>query len=280
MSEEIKDGQEAEVVEETQEQTQGEDTQPEELSTSEQPTEESEEATLPDDAKECTKEQFEKLKASNAELKRRLDEQGKLPSVLDFLGTPATQVPEQTRQQYVQPVQMPQVYSHSQQQEQSPSLIDEQGYVNSDVLKSQLEEAKIARQRAEDAEERARKVEERVARFEIDAQTQKLYESYPELDPGKEVFNRDAYDLVKNEVLSQLTTTGNRDALEAAKKMSRYFRTQPEQVKTKKVLEQRNQASVSGVTPMHNSGEDLSDLKVRSRRDPDAMTERLKRLGM
>lgn len=252
MPEELNQGQVEEVQEE---QPQMEETQ-EELSNSEQPEQEVPiEGELPEDAKERTRKEFEKLKAHNAELKKQLDERQNLPSVLDFLSSPQQGVPNEVKQQYMQPVQLPPVYPQmTPPVPQEQKLVDEQGYVNTDVLQRELEEAKRARQEAEQARRRAEEAEQRISRFEINQETQVLYNSYPELDPQSEHFNQDAYELVKNDLAAQLINTGKRDAMSSAQRMSKFFRTQPQQqAKTQKVLEQRKQVLVSGTQPRQDT---------------------------
>ena len=144
MPEEVK--QNGQVEEVQQEQPQGEEQQPEVMSTTEQPEQEvPREGELPDGVKERTREQFDKLKAEKAELKKQLDEYKKLPSVLDILGNPSDGVSEEIKDKYRQPapqMQMPQYPYYPQPQAQpEPSLVDEQGYVNADVLTKELEVA-------------------------------------------------------------------------------------------------------------------------------------------
>lgn len=263
--------------EEVVETPQGEE-QPEELSTSEEPAEVPQETDtqegeeLPEDAPKRTKEQFDKLKQHNAELKRQLEERKQLPSVLDFLGPSVPQVTPEVRNQYLQPQAPSQVTP-------APELVDEQGYVNADVLKSELALAKEARIKAEEAERRAVEAQQKILRYEQDAATVKLYEQYPELNPQDERFNQDAYDLVRNELTSQIVNTGNRDAIAAATKMSKFFRQQPP--KNEKVVEQRQQATTAtGTNTRQSSTIDLDELKIRSRTDPNAVAERLRRLGI
>jgi len=260
----------SEESEETLEQSESEE-QPEELSTSEEPTEDKE---LPDDTKKRTKEQFEKLKQHNAELKKQLEERKQLPSVVDYLNSPMPQVTPEMRERYAQPQPQPQ-----QQVAPEENLVDESGYVNADVLRRQLDQAKVAQQKAEEAQRRAMEAEQRISRFEQDAETKVLYQSYPELDPMSEQFNRDAYDLVRKEITDQIVTSGKRDSMGAADRMSRYFRQKEEKPQVKNpVVEQRSQASASGSKSRRNTGESLADLK--SRHDDNAIAERLKRLGM
>jgi len=253
------------------EEVQGEE-QPGEVSTPEEPTEAPQGEELPEDVRDRTREQFEKLKQHNKELseenKKLKGNSQPIPSVLDYL-TPA-QVPQYMPQpqQFVpqMPYQPPQV-SESQ-------LVDEQGYVNGDVLRRELDEAKKARQMAEQAERRAQDAENRISKFEQDAETKALYQSYPELDPLSEVFNHEAYNLVRNELTSQIVTSGRRDSMKAAENMSKYFRTQA----PTKAQEQRKQVATTG-TAQYQPSTDFEDLKRRSKNDPNAMLERLERSG-
>ncbi len=255
------------------EESQGEE-QPEELSTSESSAEEPQ-GELPEDAREKTKREFEKLKEHNkqlAEENKKLKGQSQpIPSVLDYL-EPAnmaqTQVPQYQPQYQNQP---------SPQTPEPEQLVDENGYVNTDVLRRELNEAKQARKEAEQAREEARSAASRISKYEQDSETQKLYEAYPELNPlSGELFNEEAYRLVRNELTSQIVSTGKRDAMKAASDMSKYFRTQAPA--NQKVIEQRNAVRTPGTTQRPPST-DLEALKLRSRTDPNAMLERLERSG-
>lgn len=276
MPEEISNGQEEQVLEGIQDEAQGEE-QPTDVSTVEEPTEapQEDEGQLPDEAKERTKREFEKLKEHNKQLaeenKRLKGSSQPIPSVLDFL---APQVPQPMQQfvPQVQPQHQPQY-----QPQPEPQLVDDQGYVNTDVLKKELAEAKQARLEAEEAKRRALEAESRVSRFEQDAQTKRLYEAYPELDPLNEGFDQEAYNLVKNELTAQIVNTGSRDALSAAEKMSKYFRKAPPA--NNQVLEQRRQATAVTGTTQRPPSTDFEDLKLRSRHDPDALFERLQRIN-
>ena len=271
-------------------QAQGEEQQPVEVSTTEEPTEvvqeETQEQDLPEDAKERTREQFEKLKAHNkqlAEEKRRAEEELQrlkgssqpIPSVLDYLSPVVPQVPQYVPQtpQFVPQMQYPQYSPQVPQQEEQ--LFDDGGYINQDVLRKELAEAKKAREKAEEAERRARDAESRISKFEQDNETKALYQAYPELDPLSGVFNQEAYEMVRDRLTSQLVQTGKRDAMKAAADMSKYFRKQePTQAQ-----EQRRQASAPGTTQYRPPATDFDDLKRRSANDPEALFERLKRIG-
>lgn len=261
-------------TEEALEPTQGEE-QPVDLSATEEPTEpieETQEAELPEDAKERTKREFEKLKAHNAELKRKLEARESIPSVLDYLEPgPVPQIPQVQVPQFV-PQYQPQYAPPAPQ----PQLVDENGYVNADVLQQRLDAVEKATKKAEEAERRANAAQDRISRFEQDAETKQLYQAYPELDPLSDVYNEKAYRLVKNELSAQIVSSGRRDAMKAAQDMSEYFRKTPPT--NKKVLEQRKQVAQPGTTQRPPST-DFEDLKLRSRFDPEALAERLERIN-
>lgn len=278
---EDQNGQEEEVLVEP---TQGEE-QPEGVSTSEepaealeQPKEGSQEEELPEDAKERTRIQFEKLKEHNKQLaeenKRLKGSSQPVPSVLDYL-TPVQvpQVPVAPIPQYV-PQQYPQYAPQVAPLE--PQLVDENGFVNADVLQKRLSAAELAQKKAEEAERRAMEAESRISKFEQDNETKALYQAYPELDPLSEVFDQDAYQMVRDRLTSQIVHTGKRNAMKAAEEMSKYFRKS--QPANQRVLEQRRQAATPGTTQRPPST-DFEELKLRSRNDPNALYERLQRIG-
>lgn len=269
MPEEINQDTNVEVLEEqSTTQPQGEE-QPENLSSSEDPID----GELPEGTKDRTREQFEKLKQSNAELKAELEKRKQMPSVLDYLGSPKP-VPQEVRQKYEQPQQQAPV-----QVQEEEKLLDDEGYVNAKALEKRLASIEEVTRKAEEAERRAREAQERIMRYEQSAEEKQLYAAYPELDPVSDKFDQDAYDLVRNELTSQIVNTGTRDAIKAAERMSKFFRKQ--EPKNQEVLEQRNQAVRSaGTTTRVQSNTDLAELKARSANDPKAVYERLKRLGM
>lgn len=253
------------------EEVQGEE-QPGEVSTPEEPIEAPQGEELPEDTRDRTREQFEKLKQHNKELseenKKLKGISQPIPSVLDYLS------PAQVPQYMPQPQQFVPQMQYQPPQVSESQLVDEQGYVNGDVLRRELDEAKKARQMAEQAERRAQDAENRISKFEQDAETKALYQEYPELDPLSGVFNQEAYNLVRNELTSQIVNSGRRDSMKAAKNMSKYFRTQA----PTKAQEQRSQAARPGTTQYQPSN-DFEDLKRRSRNDPNALLERLERSG-
>lgn len=212
---------------------------------------------------ERTKAYIDKLKA---QLKEKEAQTPTRPSLLEAYMTQAPQVVPP-----VQPVQTPQVQEQRQ-------WVSEDGVFNASELDKRLSEVEEARKRAEAAERKAQETAERVARFEIDTQKKALYQEYPELDPSNEKFNEEAYDLVKKELLDQMVTTGQQNAVKAASKMSKYFRTA--EPKNTEVLVQRAQAT-QGYTVARTSKSSVDpDLRKRSMTDPEAMEERMRRAGI
>ena len=288
MSEEITTGQSQPKQVLDQLEDKGEEKQPEVLpasteSTEVTPTTEEPKGDLDEGVKERTRQQFEKLKAEKDALKKQLDQQTALnaqrdyPSVVDLFAPTGQQVPAPAS-----------VTNYNTQQPLAPnvpkeqaSLVDKDGYIITDELTRRLQLAENASKKAEEAERRARDAETRIAKFEQDTETKALYTSYPELDPTSTVFDKDAYDLVRNELTTQIVQSGKRDSMGAAAKMSKYFRKaqQPVTPVQPTAAQQRDQASVTDNTS-RQSGESLADLKVRSRRDSNAMSERLRRIGL
>lgn len=267
-----------EVVEET---TPDEGEQQEELQASEKPAEELE---LEGEVKDRTKEQFEKLKQANQELKKQLDEATKPNrSVLESM-IPNINSQDVRLDQFVPQAPLNNI-APQKVQEIAKELVDSDGYVNAEVLNSRLKQADEAERRAREAEKKAQQAIDRVANYEINQQVKDLHREFPELDPNSPTFNADAYTLVQNELLNQLVQTGSQDGLGAARKMSRYFR--PQESKQTDVKQQAVESQKQAIISVANSGkgqrsvsnDEYEDLKKRSMTDPKAMAERLKLAG-
>jgi len=265
----------------TEEVTTDEGEQQEELQASEKPAEELE---LEGEVKDRTKEQFEKLKQANQELKREL-EAAKKPgrSVLESM-IPNFNQQDVRLDQFVPQVQLNNI-TPQKVQEIAKDLVDAEGYVNAEVLNSRLKTAEMAERRASEAERKAQQAIDRVANYEINQQVKDLHREFPELDPNSgDGFKPEAYTLVQNELLNQLVQTGRQDGLAAARKMSRYFRPQESKPDIKQqAVESQKQAIISvansGKGQRSISNDEYEDLKKRSMTDPNAMAERLKRAG-
>ena len=212
----------------------------EELSASEQPIEQVE-GQLPDNAKEQTKQEFEKLKAHNKELSEKLksfeekEQQPQFSSVLD-------EMPSQS-----------QAFSNlstSQVEDITKGLVDQDGYIDQNLLDKTLKEAS---ERAKRAEDRAMLAEQRIEKFEETQLVRDVHAKHPALDPYNPNFNREFYDKVKNEIKGQLSK-GYQDFQAAADKVAAELQTQSssnssevaKEEEKAKILAQREQANTTG----------------------------------
>lgn len=265
------------------EETTGQEQQPEVMLASEVPAAD----VLPDDSTERTRKEFEKLTQKNKELSEKLTqyEQAQTRPKTTVLDAYSPVIQSEAPQGGYVPPSVPQQFGNlNQNQIQSiaQSLTDKDGYLDTDVLYRTLqtanETAQQAVERARKSEEELRQVNDRITRFEVTQQAEKLHAVYPELDPSSDVFNEEAFDLVKKELLDQMVKTGKQDSLAAAAKMSKYFRQAPPQPQ----VVQRQQATVpvaTGPRPSQSRDDEFEDLKRRSVRDPNALFERLQRSG-
>lgn len=224
------------------------------IPTEEKPAE-SQEPTLPDQVAERTKEEFEKLKQHNAELKSKLSQYEKpKTSVLDDL-RPSNDAP------------LPQTPSLSQAQveEIKSSLVDENGYVDVARLDKTL---KAAEDRAKRAEDSAAKANERVQRFEENAQIRATHDAFPQVDPNSKTFDPKFYNLVKNEMVGQMLEGKTQDFLQAAKKVSEFYSPAPN---VQKVKEEAVQEFKSKVTKRDNASETGTSRGVSEPTDRDEL---------
>jgi hypothetical protein len=215
----------------------------ENLSASEQPAEQAD-GQLPDSAKEETREQFEKLKEHNKQLSEKLaaleaQQQPTFNSVLDEL----------------RPQQNFGNLSTAQVEDITKGLVDENGYVDQDLLQSTLKKANEKAQRAED---RAVLLEQRVERFEETELIRNVHSKHPSLDPYHTNYDPNFRKEVRDEILKQMKR-GYQDYEAAADKVAAEWKaksvTQSQTQKTKeeeqkKVISQREQAS----TPSARTG--------------------------
>lgn len=268
MQEQIVQEQQGEVVQE-----QGEGQQPGGMLTPQEPQE-----GLPEEVSERTKREFEKLKEHNRQMAEELKalKGPPRPGLLDSYGmgqyTPpvAPQVPQVQPQSYLPTATVEQI---------KQDVVDSEGYLNQAELERRLSSASQAEERARLAEEKAQQALEKVARFEANTQARDLYASYPELDPSHPQFNEEAYELVQGELLKQLVNRGSQNAIEAAHKMSRYFRKPQVTPAQRETLQARSQQSaVVQAKPAPLSAD--QDLVRRSLHDESAMDERIRLAGI
>jgi len=209
------------------------------LPATEQPTEQVE--SLPEGAKEETREQFEKLKEHNKQLSEKLkkfEQQPQFNSVLDEMPVQSQTFSDLTASQAEDPLK---------------GLVDENGYIDQDLLARTVKEAK-------EAKDRAMLAEQRIEKFEETQLVRDVHAKHPALDPYNPSFNREFYDSVKQEIGTQLKR-GYQDFAAAADKVraeleAKSQATNPQEEEAKKVISQREQASTLSTSrgPV-NSGE-------------------------
>jgi len=264
------------MPDETNRQDNEKDTQSE-LPTENQPTDveeqnEAPEGSLPEDVKERTKAEFEKLKKANRELKSELvaKQQSNKKSVLDSL-RPEAIVPSVAPR-----TQQPQV-----QQQQSDDFVDAEGYVDTARLKSTLKKAQTEAEQAKIAAQRA---SQKVTRYTETEEMRRVHKDYPTLDPDSKDFDPTFFDLVRDNVISQMTR-GTQDVYSAAQKMSEIYKSdtqkaeaeQDAKVQATTTAKEQINASGSSAPKRGTSQEEL--VKGTMQGDRAAMYERMKNSG-
>lgn len=230
---------------------------------------------LPEEAKERTREQFEKLKAHNAELASKLskyEQPAKKQSIFD-LSPQVRPVPQVAPQVPVE-----------QAQQIKPIVPDAEGYVDVNAINVTIQQMNAERERAlrqaEEATRLAQTANDNVSRFEIKQESQKVFNKHPELDPDNNSFDDKLTHLVKLELLRQMTEEGTQDYMKAADFVkTNLYQPQGKKQGSEEAVKAREQ--INTFTPQSASSQ-VSDDDLRSRSlkgDGDALYERLKRSG-
>ena len=243
-----------------------------------------EEPKLPENVKERTKQEFEKLKKRNQELKETVK---KYTDVLTSL-SPQEVAPPNQFTPYFEPILTntpPQSYpglSKEQIQETFDNLVDEQGYVDVNLLKEELqkqrERAALLEQRAKEAEALAKQAAKTVDDFQRTQKMKEVHAKYPQIDPESPQFDERLWEAVRNEIIGQWMTTGKEDVEAAAKKW--YDILYP--MAKDKQAEKKAQINAIPTTPVSTSSnfEDHEALVEATRKNKKgALAERLRRAG-
>jgi len=224
---------------------------------------------LPQDASERTREQFEKLKRSNQEMKQKLDsleENVEVESILDSLKPKKAPA-------------MPDFDFMNDTPKKEEPLVDEKGYIDAKKLEHNLIEAK---QKAIAAEKQANALREQFVRYEETQQTRAAYEKHPELNPRSKVFDKKFYNLVKNELIGQMIK-GEKDVLKAAATVKNYYKPQVVEEKPNNSKEQKQQINAGRKTAprgvSYKGADDQALVDATRRGVKGALAERLRRAG-
>ena len=240
------------------------------------PTEtKSTEGDLASDASEKTRQQFEKLKRHNKELKEKLskfEESSDVFGAYTKMQSPKYQQPVSATNDVISP-------KPAKVEKEMRKFVDDEGNVDIDLLNQTLT---AAEKRALEADKRAAEAQRRVEEFEITYQAREMYKEFPELNPKSNNFNPEYFDIVKKDLLAQLVETGRQDGMKAAKKYIKYFRESPKKKEIEAQKVNRENASLSlsqsGKGRSYSAVED-AELRKRSRTESAALWERLKRSG-
>jgi hypothetical protein len=262
-----------------------------------------EELTLPDNASERTKEQFEKLKARLKEkdealrqakaLKEQVSEEEPVPgsSVFDSfrpqvpMGQPAN-IPLPPSP-YLNPLQV---------QNLKTQFIDGDGNVDVEGLNRAITESN---QRAFEASQRAQALEIKLAQIEENEQVREAHAAFPEIDPveGKKrgVFDKALFKAIRDRVYTEnFVGNQNRRFIDIVKEVKAELRPETK-VDTSKIEQEavekykqtqqaRNQGPFESGRGEPDRQSDLTDLRARTRKGgqvgDQALAERLKALGI
>jgi hypothetical protein len=257
---------------------------PTEGDTNQQLATEGEELSLPEDASDRTRKNFEKIREENRKLKEQLASKGTAQygsSVFDaFRG--GTNEPVIPQDQYGS-------LNQSQTAAIAQQFVDQEGNVDINGLNQAL---LSANQRAEQAERRSYDAAERVTRFEETQQVREAHAVFPQLDPESVEFDPEFFDMVRDRMLRYMYEGKNQSLLDAATGISNKYKAEnPVNVakveeaaveKFKQTQELRNQGPIEqGRGEPRQTQGSLDELKQRTRQGDDAaLTERMRSIGL
>lgn len=217
----------------------------EEVTTSETPAE------LPEDAKERTKQEFEKLKAHNKELAEEVErlkkpQQSALESVIP--NGVAAVAPNLSSQQVDDIVK---------------GLVDENGYLDQALLENTLrtanQQVKQAQAEAAQARLEAKQALSTVNKFGQDREVRIAHKKFPNVDPESPKYDPNFFKLVKNELLGAMYEGRKLEFVDACREVSKVYspKKDTQEVKAKAVEEYKeNVASKSSLNPTGSSRPD------------------------
>ena len=269
------------MPDETKRQDTGEGT-PSELPADNKPADveeqtEEEIGSLPEDSKERTKAEFEKLKKANQELKAELDAKAQQrKSVLDSL-----------RPEVQGPVVAPQAPSQGKSVDETvDDLVDAEGYVDTARLKQTLQESDQrtaqAVANANKALAEAQQASRKVSHFAETEEMKEVHKAFPTLNPESETFDPVFFDLVRDRVIRQMTE-GKQDVYLAAQEISEVRKSDSAKAKEAEKVEAtttaKEQINASGSSAPARGTSQEALVKGTMQGDRVSMYERMKNSG-
>lgn len=241
------------------------------------------EGELPEEVKERTKAEFEKLKEANRLLKQELEASRPKPqSVLESLRPQGGQV---DKKEIATLIEDNTNLKGNEIDDVIKQLVDEDNYLDTDKLKKVLADnsrkMSMAEQRAAKAEEVAKMASEKVTKFEETEQMKRVYQEFPTLNPESENFDERFFQLVRNEMIGQLMENGQQDLTAATKKVMEIYRPgEAEAKKLEAATTQREQASAGVSAAQGKADLNQEDLINRTKKgDREAIYARLQAAG-
>jgi hypothetical protein len=204
--------------------------------------EEQKEGELPQDTKERTRQEFEKLKEKNRLFAEKLAkyEMQDTNSLIDNL-TGGTQ-------QQIAKSNLP----IEKVEDIVKDLTDENGYINEALLKETLSKASSnanqAVQAAQLAQEQAKKAEQRISQYEQSEQSRRAYQDFPQSNPDSDDYDAKFLELVKNEMIGQAMNRIKPNFYEACKKWASLARRE-EPAQDKEKAAEKVQINAGGSKP-------------------------------
>lgn len=254
---------------------------------------------------ERTREQFQKLTQSNQnlneeneKLKQELEAKKAEARRLASEGLTSVMTPEFVPPQPPQPnywdnmtvnkapdASQFQGMSQKQVNDVFKSLVDDEGYVNTDLLKEEMAKQQRITQAALAEAQRARQ-EAQMSRktfddFQRNQIAKSVHDKHKDLNPDNtELFNPDYYDAVKNELFGQMMRGEAEDYMKAADKWASKFKKEPMVNKQADAAAQINATNPGTSRRVQSTQADMDKLrKDMWQNKKGSITERLRRSG-
>ena len=243
--------------------------------------------SIPDDSSDRTKEQFAKLTKRNKEMSEQLrqrDEKENIPdgTVLDSLKPPKPTQPAPAKSMPVPQAQNFPGLTQQQVDQQYNNLVDENGYVDVNLLKGTL--TKLS-QEADKARAESKMLREDYRKYEETRQVREAHDKYPWMNPDSKQFDPKFYKAVRNEMIGQYTK-GEMDLVKAGDDAMELYdpskNEKPKEDESAKKLakEQANATGTSTVRVSQREDDDTNELVTATRHGvKGAVAERLRRSG-
>lgn len=242
------------------------------------------EPTLPDNASDRTREQFEKLREENRRLKEeKRKTTSQINSVFDEFH-PDYNLPPQVAMQPAAPTPF---LNQQQVAAIQNQFVMPDGTVDIDGLNRSLMQAN---QMAQQAAAQNQQLKQRIERFEETQEVREAHSKYPELDPQAEKFDQQFFDMVKDRLLRERFYNGkDLTLLQAAEDIRKAYQpasASPEKLKEEAVAEYkeaqaaRNQGPLSDGKGEARQEASIDQLRNQTRKgglENKALDERLKR---